>query len=64
MLAVVIILNIMKTVQTILTKITALLIGMATASLWISKTESYKIYVPIVLVLILTKILIKENDSK
>jgi hypothetical protein len=55
----------MKSVQMLLTQLFALFTGMTMSSLWITKSESYKIYIPIVLIILLVKLIISDKrESK
>lgn len=54
----------MKSAQMLLTQLFALFTGMTLSSLWITKSESYKIYIPIVLLILLIKLIISDRGSK
>jgi hypothetical protein len=54
----------MKSVQMLLTQLFALFTGMILSSLWITKSESYKIYIPIAVLILLIKLIISDRGSK
>ena len=53
----------MKTLQKILTYIFSLLSGMTTASLLITRTEDYKIYLSMILCILVVKLSIYESNK-
>ena len=64
MLTVVIITQNMKKIQMILTWLFSFTSGLILSSLWITKSETYKIYIPIALILILLKLMCYDKDFK
>lgn len=54
----------MKSAQMLLTQLFSLFTGMTLSSLWITKSENYKIYIPIVLIILLIKLIISDKGSK
>jgi len=54
----------MKKIQMILTWMFSFTTGLILSSLWITKTENYKIYITIALILILLKLMCYDKDLK
>ena len=54
----------MKELQTILTHAFALLSSMILVSIWITESETYKVYVFILLFVVLFKFIISDRDSE
>ena len=53
----------MKKVQIALTQLLALFTGMTVSSLWITKSETYKIYIPIILIILIIFMIIHKNGN-
>ena len=54
----------MKSIQIVLTQLCAFFAGAIITSLWITNTETYKIYIPIFFVILVIKLVIYDAEKK
>ncbi len=54
----------MINIQRFLTFVYTFVTGMIVSSIWITKTDSYKTYIPIILILIIFKLVLYDDNIK